>query len=90
LYGQSSVPAGFSSGSQSVKGGTYHTCGIKSDGELACWGAEAYRFYCSTCSQSSIYDYDFGQTTVPTGKFTTNTKMISANANSTCAIDQND
>lgn len=48
-YGQSSVPAGFTSGSQSVKGGYYHTCGINSSGALLCWGAGVFNYLCSTC-----------------------------------------
>jgi alpha-tubulin suppressor-like RCC1 family protein len=56
--GQSTPPAGTFS---QVSAGWYHTCGVKTDGTLACWGCAFH----SELSQPT----DYGQANPPAGTF---------------------
>ncbi len=70
--GRASPPAGEF---QSVSAGEDHTCGIRTDGSIACWGYP-------TPSWSNAGFIDTRQTTPPAGEF----KSVSAGGSHSCAV----
>ncbi len=59
-FGQSVPPSGTF---RSVTVGTYHSCGIRTDGTVACWGAGTHANDCANGGQ------DCGQSLPPPGQF---------------------
>lgn len=72
-YGQTAVPAG---SYEQVDCGLNHTCALKEDFTIACWGA----------GQVDTGDPHFGQADPPSGTF----KAIAAGGNLSCALNLDD
>ena len=56
-----------------VSAGGYHTCGLRTTGEIECWGARADGFF---------DDYDLGERDAPGGRFS----AVSAGVQYTCGL----
>jgi alpha-tubulin suppressor-like RCC1 family protein len=57
----------------SLEAGDYHTCGVKTDGTIACWGAGT--------TNTGVYPH-FGQSITPSGTFT----QVSGGVYHTCGV----
>jgi alpha-tubulin suppressor-like RCC1 family protein len=58
-----------------IAAGGYHTCGLKNDGSVTCWGA-------GTTNAGDESEYQHGQSIAPSGTFT----QISAGGSHTCGL----
>jgi alpha-tubulin suppressor-like RCC1 family protein len=80
FYGQASAPRGVSF--TQISAGDYHTCGLKPDGSVQCWGSNEKLDFCDVNVGECYYDFT-GQATPRTG-FTY--QRISAGAYHTCGL----
>lgn len=76
FWGQATPPEGRFA---SVSAGTYHTCGVRDDGTVACWGANEV-FSCKPFGPCKV-DYA-GQSSPPAGLF----RDVSAGERHTCGL----
>ncbi|MGM0575145.1 MAG: Ig-like domain-containing protein [Myxococcota bacterium] len=85
-YGQSSPPSGtFASVSAGGGGQRSHTCGLRTDGTVACWGSDYSPVLCTFEPDGTLdcpYAYFVGQSSPPSGTF----DSVTAGTYHTCGL----
>ncbi|MCC6387225.1 MAG: hypothetical protein IT302_07585 [Dehalococcoidia bacterium] len=76
-WGQAVAPEGWF---VALDAGTFHTCGVREDGTLACWGANE-SFSCVPFGPCTVFDG--GQSTPPAGAF----RSVSAGYTHSCGVE---